>query len=271
MLSEQKADDYLKLTEITPESVTFIQRKLASLGLLSTPVDGIPGPDTHKAWAAFKRNIKSVNLDKVTASEIATLQKYTELYQNKYTDSILTSSEVKQVFLREPTATQLKDLNQCLIDNEIIKPARIAHFLAQTGHESGGLRWLVELSDGSAYEFRKDLGNTQPGDGRRYRGSAVLQLTGRYNYQKFSEYIGDPRVMEGCDYVAKHYPFSSAGWFWTTRNINKLCDQGASVAAVTKVVNGGSRGLADRLAYYNRARAMLNTQQANLLRQLKLK
>lgn len=173
--------------------------------------------------------------------------------------SILNKADVKKVFYREPSDKQLSDLNECLIKNDILTPSRIAHFLSQTGHESGGLRWLTELSNGLAYEGRKDLGNTQPGDGQRYKGAGLLQLTGRYNYSKFAEFIGDPRVMEGCDYVASNYPFSSAGWFWETRNINKMCDNGASVRDITRVVNGGSRGLEDRIAYFKRAEDMLST------------
>lgn len=172
--------------------------------------------------------------------------------------SILTKSDLKQVFLREPTDSQLSDLNDCLIKNDILTPSRLAHFLSQTGHESGGLKWLMELADGTAYEGRKDLGNNQPGDGPKYKGAGLLQLTGRYNYQKFSEFIGDPKVMEGCRYVAFTYPFSSAGWYWDSRNLNDLCDKGASVADITRIVNGGSRGLEDRIAYYERAREMLS-------------
>ena len=72
---------------------------------------------------------------------------------------------------------------------------------------------MKELASGSAYEGRKDLGNKHSGDGPRYKGAGVIQLTGRSNYQAFSDFIQDPKVMDGVDYVSMTYPFSSAG-FW---------------------------------------------------------
>lgn len=126
--------------------------------------------------------------------------------------------------------------------------------MAQIAHESGGLRWLKELATGDDYEGREDLGNTQPGDGRKYKGSGAIQLTGRANYQAFSDFIKDPKVMEGCDYVAKVFPFSSAGFWWKNNDMNALCDRtDVTVRDVTLVVNGGTNGLEDRVHYYEKA------------------
>ena len=83
-----------------------------------------------------------------------------------------------------------------------------------------------------------------------YKGAGYIQLSGRYNYQKFSDYIGDPRVMEGVDYVAEHYPFSSAGYWWQSNGMNELCDTNPTVEQVTLRVNGGYNGLDDRKHYY---------------------
>lgn len=255
----------IKLAALATEEVIYVQRELTTLGLLTSAVDGIAGSDTHKAWAKFKRLIKAVDLDKVCTQDLEALYKLVTLYNDNNSALVITKSELEQVFLNSVANKQVEDLNECLAFNDITTPARIAHFLAQTGHESGGLRWLTELSSGEQYEGRSDLGNTKPGDGVRYKGSGALQLTGRYNFQQFSEYVKDPRVMEGCNYVAIHYPFSSAGWFWTTRNLNSLCDQGASVAAITKIVNGGDRGLEDRLKYYERAKTVLTNRQLEVL------
>ena len=74
-------------------------------------------------------------------------------------------------------------------------------------------------------------------------------MTGRYNYQRFSDWIKDPRVMEGCDYVAETWPFTCSGYWWMDNTMNALCDQGADCLAVTKRVNGGTNGLADRQHY----------------------
>lgn len=257
----------IKLTDASRSAISFIQKKLIHIGLLEPPVDGLAGPNTHKAWASFKRSISAVNLDCVCIEEIVRLQQSIDAFDARE-NLLVTKEQLTEIFQRTPTCKQVEDLNLCLISNNINTLPRITHFLAQTGHESGGLKWLVELSSGESYEGRADLGNTEPGDGRRYKGAGALQLTGRYNYQKFADYIRDPKVMLGCEYVAEHYPFSSAGWFWTTRNLNELCDSGAFITAITQVINGGQRGIEDRLAYYNRAKSVLSQRQSFLAQSL---
>jgi len=152
---------------------------------------------------------------------------------------------------------EISELNQCLKKFNITTPSRIEHFLAQTAHESGGGRYVKEIASGEDYNGREDLGNTQPGDGPRFKGAGYIQLTGRANYQAFANYIKDPRVMEGVDYVSQHYPFSSAGFWWQSNGMNALCDQNPTVAQVTKRVNGGYNGLQDREDYYNRAKKVI--------------
>lgn len=126
--------------------------------------------------------------------------------------------------------------------------------MAQIAHESGGLKWFKELASGDDYEWREDLGNNQPGDGKRFKGAGAIQLTGRANYQAFSNHIKDVRVMEGCNYVAVTYPFTSAGFWWHNNNMNALCDRDdVTVEDVTRRVNGGTNGLADRIQYYKKA------------------
>lgn len=149
--------------------------------------------------------------------------------------------------------TEIDELNECLNRFDITTTLRIRHFLSQTGHESGGGKWKVELSDGWYLEGRTDIGNTEPGDGPRYKGAGYLQLTGRYNYQAFADFIPDQGVMEGCQYVADNYPFTSAGHWWMRNQMNDLCDTDPSVDQVTLKVNGGYNGLADRKDYYGRA------------------
>ncbi|MDJ0598120.1 MAG: hypothetical protein QNJ37_04685 [Crocosphaera sp.] len=145
------------------------------------------------------------------------------------------------------------DLNRCLNTFKINNKLRIRHFLSQCAHESGGLKWLKELASGSAYEGRKDLGNTQPGDGRKFKGGGVIQLTGRANYQQLANYTNDPKVMKiGVNYVAENYPFTSAGVWWQANKMNELCDQNPSVITVTRRVNGGTNGLSDRQHWYNK-------------------
>ena len=146
--------------------------------------------------------------------------------------------------------TEIDEMNACLRKYDITTPQRISHFLSQTAHESGGGRYKKELASGAAYEFRDDLGNDEVGDGPKYKGAGYLQTTGKHNYSRLAEYLGDPRVMEGVDYVAENYPFTSAGFWWMDNEMNALIDDGADVEAVTRRVNGGTNGLADRKEYY---------------------
>lgn len=148
---------------------------------------------------------------------------------------------------------EITELNQCLKKFNITTPARIEHFLAQTAHESGGGRYVKEIASGEDYNGREDLGNTQPGDGPKYKGAGYLQTTGRANYQRLADYLNDPRVMEGVDYLSTHYPFTAAGFWWWSNHMNELCDGNPTVAQVTKRVNGGLNGLEDRENYYKRA------------------
>lgn len=235
----------LLLKDAAPEVVKEIQSKLIKLGLLEPPVDGIPGPKTHKAWSLFKRSVYQNNLNAIGPASLELLDKATP-------ETLVTIEQLELGFKRRPSETQFNDLLNCCTKFEVNTKPRLCHFLAQIGHETAGLKYDLEIASGAAYEGRKDLGNTQPGDGRKYKGAGAIMLTGRANYLAFSKVMNDPRVMEGCKYVAEHYFFSSAGWFWDTRNLNKLVDQGASVAAITRIVNGGQNGLADRVQYYNR-------------------
>lgn len=134
---------------------------------------------------------------------------------------------------------------------------RMAHFIAQIGHETASLRYAEEIADGSAYEGRLDLGNTQPGDGRRFKGRGLIQLTGRANYTEYSrdtgiDYVSKPHLVASDPFVA----VDVACWYWHKRKINALADRD-DVKAVTKAINGGYNGLDDRVEYLGRAKAVL--------------
>ena len=133
---------------------------------------------------------------------------------------------------------------------------RIAHFLAQTCHETAGFRTTEEFASGDAYEGRADLGNTRRGDGRRYKGRGLLQLTGRANYREFGQALG---VDLENDPEAAAEPVLSlriACEYWERRNINPDCDRD-DVIAVTRKVNGGLNGLDDRRQYTSKAKAAI--------------
>lgn len=151
----------------------------------------------------------------------------------------------------------INDLNSCLNLFKINTQSRMRHFISQISHESGAGKWMKELASGDAYEGRRDIGNTQPGDGKKYKGAGFIQLTGRANYASFSKYMNDPKIMNGVDYVALNYPATSGGFWWYNNNMNALCDKNPSVEEVTRKVNGGYRGLEDRKKYYNRCLSVI--------------
>jgi putative chitinase len=136
---------------------------------------------------------------------------------------------------------------------------RLAHFLSQCAHESGNFKWVFEFASGTAYEGRKDLGNTEPGDGVRFKGRGYIQLTGRSNYKRFSTFCGEDCVANP-DLVASKYPMMSAAYFFNSNKLWAICDKGsdaATVLAVTKRVNGGTNGLADRQKFFTKYWALL--------------
>ena len=170
-------------------------------------------------------------------------------------DALITKKQLSRIWdVSETTISDriINDLNACLVRFQINTSVRICHFISQISHESGGGKWMKELASGDDYEGRKDLGNTQPGDGRKYKGAGFIQLTGRANYSDFSKYMNDPKVMDGVDYVAINYPATSAGYWWYNNRMNSLCDRNPLIEEVTKRVNGGLRGIEDRKVYYNR-------------------
>jgi len=160
-----------------------------------------------------------------------------------------------------------------------LTPVRAAHFFAQTAHETGGFKAFSENLNYSAsglqgifgkyfpgtleesyarnpekianrvYADRMGNGNEASGDGWKYRGRGALQLTGKANYKAFADYLGKQEIMENPDLVATTYAFESAMFFFDKNKLWSICDQGvndAAILALTKRINGGTHGLADR-------------------------
>lgn len=151
----------------------------------------------------------------------------------------------------------LAPLNAAMEEFDINTRGRRQSFLAQVGHESGQLLYVRELASGAAYEGRKDLGNTQPGDGIRFKGRGLIQVTGRANYTACMmaldiDCVKQPALLEQPMNAAR-----SAGWFWKTHGLNALADAGDQ-RAVTRRINGGYNGLADRLALFAAAQRVLS-------------
>lgn len=130
-------------------------------------------------------------------------------------------------------------------------PLRLAHFLAQIAHESGGFRYMEEIWGPTAaqkrYEGRQDLGNTRPGDGFRYKGRGPLQLTGRANYRDYGARLG--LDLEGSPELAATpgVGLLIALEYWKVRNLNILADSD-DLVGITRRINGGLNGLDDRRA-----------------------
>src|SRR4051812_9960828 len=146
---------------------------------------------------------------------------------------------------------------RAMLERQIGTQSRASMFLAQVLHESGGLHYFEEIASGAAYEGRKDLGNTQPGDGRRYKGRGPIQLTGRANYRAAGMALGID--LEGSPTRAGDVDvgFRVAAWFWKSRGLNPLADVG-DFREVTRRINGGFNGLAQREAYHRRALELLS-------------
>lgn len=138
---------------------------------------------------------------------------------------------------------------------DMLHPLRLAHFFAQIVHESGGFRYMEEIASGSAYEGRSDLGNTVKGDGIRYKGRGVLQVTGRANYRRFGRLIGidieDEPALAANPSVSLHLALE----YWRDRNLNIMADRD-DVVGITKRVNGGTNGLADRRSQLVKAKGL---------------
>lgn len=132
---------------------------------------------------------------------------------------------------------------------------RAAMFCAQIGHESAGLRYMEEIASGAAYEGRRDLGNTRKGDGKRFKGRGPIQITGRANYTALSKWAHGKGYVPSATYFVDNptelatveYGFLGAVWYWTVARptLNAKSDAG-DVTAVTRLINGGTNGLADR-------------------------
>jgi putative chitinase len=155
----------------------------------------------------------------------------------------------------------LPPLNQAMGEFQINVRLRKAAFLGQVAHESGELKWFHEFASGMEYDISqnpklaKELGNINPGDGPRYKGRGPIQLTGRANYIACGKALGLDLVGHPDMAVEPGVAFRTAGWFWSTHGLNALADAG-DYRTITRRINGGYTGYADRLMYYNRALAV---------------
>lgn len=168
---------------------------------------------------------------------------------------LVTNDQLAKVFTRASKARVdmfTGPINATLSEFHIDTLPRIQMFLAQIGHESGELLFVEEIASGKAYEGRKDLGNTQPGDGVRYKGRGLIQLTGKSNYVLAGLSLDLP-LLETPE-LLKELPHCVrvAGWFWQNKQLNAYADKG-QFDRITLRINGGMNGAADRQRLYKLA------------------
>lgn len=170
----------------------------------------------------------------------------------------ITVKQLKRVYQYAPLSRLNKYidyLNKYMEEYEINTIPRIRMFLAQIGHESGQLRYTEEIASGDAYDTRTDLGNTPEvdGDGRKYKGRGLIQITGTSNYLAISEawgisFITAPELLSEPEFAVK-----SACWWWKNHGLNEISDTG-DLRKATRRINGGYNGLIDRKKYYDLAK-----------------
>ena len=148
-------------------------------------------------------------------------------------------------------------LNKWMPYYSINTKLRQAAFIAQILHETESFLYTEEVASGKEYEGRKDLGNTEKGDGERYKGCGCIMITGRANYAAVSEGLGVDFVSHPEMLEEPRYAVQSACWWWNQHGLNLLADK-KDFKAITKKINGGYNGYLDRLMYYRRALATLS-------------
>jgi putative chitinase len=143
-------------------------------------------------------------------------------------------------------------LGEAFVRFEINTPRRAAMAVAQWAHESDHFRTATEYASGDAYEGRRDLGNTRPGDGRRFKGRGRIQVTGRANYERVAQGLGLDCVNRPDLLAVSPYTELASGFWWSANGCNALCDRD-DFLALTRRINGGTNGLEDRKRLYARA------------------
>lgn len=180
---------------------------------------------------------------------------------------MLTAAQLQQIMPRLAAAKlqlYLPHLNQALQAYGVDTMQRTAAFIAQLAHESGEFRWMEEIWGPTDPQRRYEppgtlaarLGNTQPGDGKRFKGRGPIQITGRFNYAKYGALLGVDLVVQPELAATPEFAFATAGLYWQSNGLNELADAGEFIK-ITRRINGGTNGLPDRQKYHVLALAVL--------------
>ncbi|CAF1137568.1 unnamed protein product [Adineta ricciae] len=177
----------------------------------------------------------------------------------RYSRRRITASQLKAIMPRCKHPGYLSHINTAMNEGSINTCNRKAAFLAQIAHESSELLYMEELASGAAYEGRKDLGNTEKGDGKRYKGRGPIQLTGRANYRAAGKALNLDLINHPEKVKTPEVGFRTTVWFWTKHKLNELADKKTlqSFRLITRRINGGRMGEADREKYWTRAKKAL--------------
>lgn len=145
---------------------------------------------------------------------------------------------------------------------------RMCHYLAQIAHESAELRYAEEIASGAAYEGRRDLGNTEKGDGKKFKGRGLIQITGRANYRAYNDYLTrrgmKVDLLKNPELLSKPLgAVKSSMWFWQFHGLNEMAsmDTGSDssvIVRITRKINGGTNGLTQRRLYFERAKLAIH-------------
>lgn len=235
--------------------VRTVQR-LINLCVATVPVivDGLYGPQTGAAIKTIQRRCRSEDDGLLGPGDdtIAAMIRYAPHSFSADTLGLIFAN-ASEADIRQYAAP----ISQTMEFNDIETPLRQAHFLAQIGHESGEFRYREELASGAAYEGRVDLGNSEVGDGRRFKGRGLIQLTGRNNYRAFGMAMGlDLLQSPGRVATDRFLAADAAGWFWAMHDLNRWADSD-DIRAITRIINGGYNGINDRKRLLQRAKTVL--------------
>jgi len=182
---------------------------------------------------------------------------------------MLTEDQLRRIMPNLPAAKAaglLPHLNRAMAEYGINTMQRAAAFVAQLAHESGELRWMEEIWGPTptqrlyepASRIAKVLGNTQPGDGSRFKGRGPIQITGRDNYQRFGRLLGLDLISAPERAADPEVAFRVAAVYWANRGLNELADK-QDFREITRRINTGLKGFAERQKYFERAKTILAT------------
>jgi predicted chitinase len=189
---------------------------------------------------------------------------------------MITAEQLQAIMRRLPperNAECLPCLQAAMKEFQIDAPARAAAFLAQVAHESGQLRFMEEIWGPTPAQERYEprsalataLGNTEPGDGKRFKGRGPIQLTGRSNYRRFGDLLGEALIADPARAARPGVGFRIAGLFWSKKGLNELADLATAdgFREITRRINGGFNGLEERRKFYATACAVLGVEVAS--------